>query len=141
MNQPHGTTQSEAGPAPTTLLRRLSRDGLGSRTRPLVGRVNPRRMSARQLADWAAELHADGMMNWAEYGIAGFPAELHPDYDRTVGVLTGERADPDCPRDMIALWEERFNRETRCLGAAAARISRRIVELLRWQAASLSAAA
>lgn len=141
MNQPQGMTQSEASPAPAMLLRRLSREGLGTRARPLVGRVNPRRMSARQMADWAAELHADGMMNWAEYGIAGFPAELHPDYDGTVGVLTGERADPDRPRDMIALWEDRLNRETRCLGAASAYITRRIVELLRWQAASVSAAA
>ncbi|GEM_PF-3348371 len=131
--------QSEASSA--TTLRHMSQTRLGSRSHPTVGRVNPRRMSARQLADWAAELHADGMMNLAEYGIAGFPAELHPDYDSTVGALTGEPADPDCPRDMIIQWEDRYHRETRCLGAVAARISGRIVELLRWQAASLSAAA
>lgn len=133
-------TRWEHAPPAATVLRRLSTESLGGR-RPLAGRVNPRRMSARQMAAWAEELHADGMMNWVEFGMAGFPAELHPDYDRTVGALTGERADPDQPRDMIALWEDRHQREKRCLGPLAARVSGRIVELLRWQAAALTAAA
>lgn len=128
---------SQPQPTPSAVpLRRLEQ-----RTAPIAGRVNPRRMSPRQLADWAAELHADGMLTRAEFAVAGFPAELHPDYDRIVGTLTGERGEPDRPRDMIALWEDRHRREVRCLGPAAARSSGRIVELLRWQASGLAAAA
>lgn len=141
MDQLHSTTRPAVSLPPAMVLRRLSQEALGARTRPLAGRIDPRRMTARELADWAAELHADGMMSWPEYALAGFPAELHPDYDSTVGALTGERAEPDRPRDMIALWEERHNREKRCVGPVAARISGRVVELLRWQAASLAAAA
>jgi hypothetical protein len=140
MNHSSGQAQPANTPPTAMVLRRLSKESLGVR-RPLAGRINPRRMTARQMAEWAAELHADGMMNWAEYAMAGFPAELHPDYNDTVGALTGERADPDQPRDMIALWEDRYQREKRCLGPMAAQVSGRIVELLRWQAASLNIAA
>lgn len=126
---------------PAVLLRRWSQESLGLRGRPLADTVNPRQMTVRELARWAAELHADGMMSWAEYMVAGFPAEFHPDYDRTVGALTGEPADLDRPRDMIAWWEDRYAREKRCLGALAAHLTGRIVELLRWQANSQHAAA
>ena len=51
-----------------------------------------RRMSPRQMADWAYELYLSGALTWEEYCMAGFPAELHPDYNQTVGALTGVRA-------------------------------------------------
>jgi hypothetical protein len=71
-------------------------------------RVDPRRMSPRQLADWAHEMYLCRELSWNEYCLAGFPAELHPHYNRTVGALTGNLAQPDAPRNMIRVWEERL---------------------------------
>lgn len=31
--------------------------------------------------------------------------ELHPDFNRTIGALTGRRAAPDRERDCLAEWE------------------------------------
>jgi hypothetical protein len=67
-----------------------------------------RQMSPRQLAAWAHEMYLSGAFSWQEYRFAGFHAELHPDYNKTVGVLTGHRAAPDHPRDMIREWEDRL---------------------------------
>jgi hypothetical protein len=71
-------------------------------------RVDPRRMSPRQLANWAHEMYLCRELNWDEYCMAGFPAELHPHYNRTVGALTGNLAQPDAPRNMLRVWEERL---------------------------------
>jgi hypothetical protein len=71
-------------------------------------RVAVRRMSPRQLAAWAHEMYLCGALSWDEYAMAGFPAELHPQYNRTIGALTGQRAQPDAPRDMVKEWEDRL---------------------------------
>ena len=72
-------------------------------------RVDPRNMSPRQLADWAHEMYLCRMLSWEEYCMAGFPPELHPQYNRTIGALTGKLAQPDAPRNMIRVWEERLS--------------------------------
>ncbi|GEM_PF-1415595 len=72
-------------------------------------RIDPRNMSPRQLADWAHEMYLCRMLTWEEYCMAGFPPELHPQYNRTVGALTGKPAQPDAPRNMIRVWEERLS--------------------------------
>jgi hypothetical protein len=76
---------------------------------PPPGRnARARAMSPRQLAEWAHEQYFGGTLTWEEYRVAGFHAELHPDYNATVGALTGQPAMPDRPRDMIREWEERL---------------------------------
>jgi len=72
-------------------------------------RNDPRNMSPRQLADWAHEMYLCRMLTWEEYCMAGFPPELHPQYNRTIGALTGKLAQPDAPRNMIRVWEERLS--------------------------------
>jgi hypothetical protein len=69
--------------------------------------IDPHRMSPRQLADWAHDMYLCRNLAWEEYCMVGFPAELHPQYNKTVGALTGGVAQPDAPRDMIRAWEER----------------------------------
>lgn len=71
-------------------------------------RFNLRHMSPRRFAEIAHELYVEGSLRWEEYQMVGFPSELHPDYDSTIGALTGERAAPDRPRDMLAEIEGRF---------------------------------
>jgi len=54
------------------------------------------------------DLYVAGILPWDEYAMLAFQAELHPDYDKTIGVLTGEKAEPDRPRDFLRIWEERL---------------------------------
>ena len=86
----HDTTPILALPAPRAQVR---------------ARYDLRNVSPRQYAEIAHELYLEGSLRWDEYQWIGFPSELHPDYDTTIGALTGERADPDRPRDMLAAME------------------------------------
>ncbi len=97
---------------------------------------DPRHMSPRQFADWAHELYIEGVLGWHEYRVAGFPSELHPDFAATIGALTGERAEPDRPRDMLLEWERRLSFDRRHNGRDSVEAARsgRILDLLRRQA-------
>jgi len=98
-------------------------------------RAEVRNMSPRQMSAWAHEMYLAGALGWKEYQ-AAIPAELHPNYNRTVGALTGEMAAPDRPRDMVQEWEERlaFFRRHNAWDASEVRCTERIVTLLRRQA-------
>ncbi len=79
--------------------------------RRLIGDIDIRRLSPRQMADTSLDLYVAGVLPWEEYAMLAFQAELHPDYDKTIGALTGEKAAPDRPRDFLDLWEERLRFE------------------------------
>ena len=100
-----------------------------------VGNLSPRRM-----AEMSMDLYMVGVITWEEHAMLAFQPELHPDYDQTVGALTGEKADPDRPRDFVAIWEERLAFERRHNAGNADRIgrSRRIVDVLRQIAAPIN---
>jgi hypothetical protein len=72
-----------------------------------------RHFTPRQMVDVSMDLYVAGMLGWDEYSLLAFQPELHPDYDRTVGALTGRKAEPDRPRDIIAEWEDRLMFEKR----------------------------
>jgi hypothetical protein len=93
-----------------------------------------RNMSPRQMADWAHEMYMAGWLSWDEY-LAAIPTELHPDYNRTVGALTGQYAEPDMPRDMVREWESRLDFVRRHNPKTDVQVKRteRIVSLLRDQ--------
>lgn len=76
--------------------------------RRLIGDVDIRHLSPRQMTETSLDLYVAGILPWEEYAMLAFQAELHPDYDRTIGALTGEPAQPDRPRDFLGLWEERL---------------------------------
>ncbi len=103
---------------------------------PAADGVDPHRMSPRQFAEWAYDVYLEGQMLWQDYRLAGFPSELHPSFEMTIGALTGERAEPDRPRDMLLEWERRHAFERRHHGrdSAVAERCARIVALLRWEA-------
>ena len=79
------------------------------------------------------DLYMVGVITWEEHAMLAFQPELHPDYDQTVGALTGEKADPDRPRDYVAIWEARlaFERKHNAGDANLVERSRRIVNVLR----------
>lgn len=90
-----------------------------------------RAMSPRDFADFAHELYLAGRLEWTEYRMVGFPSELDPRWDATIGALTGEKAAPDRPRDMLAEWERRveFMRRFQA-GDPATGIAERVLALL-----------
>lgn len=75
--------------------------------------ANVRSMTPREMADVSMDLYAAGALSWEEYAMLAFQPELHPDYERTVGALLGEKAEPDKRRDFIAEWERRLSFEKR----------------------------
>jgi len=73
-----------------------------------------------------------GVLAYEDYELLAFQPELHPDYNMTVGALTGEPACPDLARDYVSMWEERLNFERRYnpQNTALVRKNERIVNLL-----------
>jgi len=74
-------------------------------------RINVRRATPREMSALSMDLYVAGVLGYEEYAMLGFQAELHPDYARTVGALTGVKAQPDRSRDYVELWERRLDFE------------------------------
>ena len=72
-----------------------------------------RDLTPRQMAEVSLELYAAGVLAYEDYELLAFQPELHPDYNVTIGALTGEPAGPDRARDFVTQWEERLNFERR----------------------------
>ncbi|MDO8608048.1 MAG: hypothetical protein Q7R40_16050 [Phaeospirillum sp.] len=72
-----------------------------------------RAISPRDFADATHELYMDGTLSWEEFKMVGFPSELDPRFDETIGALIGEKANPDQPKDMLGQWEQRVDFEKR----------------------------
>lgn len=100
---------------------------------PITPNLDVRDLTPRQMAEMSMDLYMVGVITWEEHFMLAFQPELHPDYDQTVGALTGEKADPDRPRDYVAIWEERLAFERKHNAGDDDRVgrSRRIVNLLR----------
>ncbi|MCK5166311.1 MAG: hypothetical protein KAQ66_03300, partial [Rhodospirillaceae bacterium] len=65
----------------------------------ILENINSRNMSPREATKLGFDLYAAGILKWDEYSDLSFQAELHPEFARTIGALTGERAMPDAKRD------------------------------------------
>lgn len=75
--------------------------------------VNARAISPRAIHALSEDLYAGGVLTWDEHAELSFQAELHPDFERTIGALTGEKPRPDHPRDFVKEWESRLDFERR----------------------------
>ena len=95
--------------------------------------IDVRNLAPRRAAELGMDLHMAGVLPWEEYAMLAFQPELHPDYDRTVGALIGEKAQPGRPRDFVAMWEERLAFERKYNAGDAKLIARtaRILTVLR----------
>ena len=105
------TTQPAAIAAPADSSTALP--ALPPPTAPQSGRYDMRNISPRDFADATHELYMDGTLSWDEFKMVGFPSELDPRYDETIGALIGEKANPDQPKDMLSQWEQRVDFEKR----------------------------
>ncbi len=94
---------------------------------------DPRNMTPREMAGRSIELYAAGLMEWDDHLALAFQPELHPDYNRTIGALLGEKAAPDAPRDFVIEWERRLLFELRynAENTEAVGRARRILKALR----------
>jgi len=68
-----------------------------------------RHMTPREMQDYSQNLYAAGVITFEDYEALAFQPELHPDFARTIGALTGEKAQPDRPRDYIRQWNDRVD--------------------------------
>jgi hypothetical protein len=68
-----------------------------------------RHMTPRQMQDYSQNLYAAGVISYDDYAALAFQPELHPDFQKTIGALTGEKAEPDRPRDYIEQWRDRVD--------------------------------
>jgi len=73
-----------------------------------IRRQNLRRLTPREMSELSLDLYVAGLLGYEDYAMLAFQPELHPDYDTTIGTLTGTKAQPDRPRDFIELWEDRL---------------------------------
>ncbi len=78
-----------------------------------IWRNDVRGLTPRQMSALCGELFLATMISCDEYLMMAFQPELHADYDRTIGALIGEKADPDRPRDYLRRWADRLDFEVR----------------------------
>jgi hypothetical protein len=76
--------------------------------KPAIPAMDVRQMSPRKMARLSMDLYVAGIIEWEEHEMLAFQAELHPDYNKSIGALTGESAKPDHPKDFIEEWEDRL---------------------------------
>jgi hypothetical protein len=84
-----------------------------NRLKELSGRYDARAISPRQMVSLSLDLYVGGFLTKDQYKELAFQPELLPSFDRTIGALTGEVADPDRPRDYTEIWRQRLEFEAR----------------------------
>jgi hypothetical protein len=95
----------------------------------ILADINARAMTPRQMQDLSLDLYVNGILAWDEHAELAFQVDLHPDFARTIGALTGEKALPDHPRDFVREWEQRLDFERR-FAPAKSRAKERALHIL-----------
>lgn len=92
-----------------------------------------RHMTPREMLAYSEALYVNGHISFEDYEALAFQPDLHPDFNRTIGALTGEKAAPDRPRDFIRHWQERLSFTQRYYPSNAneVRQAHRILEAIR----------
>lgn len=95
--------------------------------------VHVRHMSPREMLAYSEDLYAAGIISFEDYEVMAFQPDLHPDFARTIGALTGEAPQPDRPRDFIRRWEDRLDyaRRYRPANSQEVRQAHRILSVLK----------
>lgn len=92
--------------------------------KPAVPALDVTQMSPRKMVQMSMDLYIAGLIEWEEHEMMSFQPELHPDYDKTIGALTGEPARPDHPKNFLEEWEGRLTFQRRYNPGKARRIRR-----------------
>ncbi|NQU60928.1 MAG: hypothetical protein HQ512_07335 [Rhodospirillales bacterium] len=99
----------------------------------IIGVFDAHHATPRQVANLSDNLYAAGAISFDDYSELAFQPDLDPEFERTIGALTGEPAEPDRPRDFVSLWDERaaFEKRHKTASPDMAVQSERIAALLR----------
>lgn len=92
--------------------------------KPSVPAMDVRNMSPRKMAQLSMDLYVAGIIEWEEHEMMAFQAELHPDFNKSIGALTGQPAQPDRARDYLEEWGRRLDFQRRYNGDDVRRIRR-----------------
>mgnify|MGYP006876824910 CR=1 FL=1 len=108
-------------------------EAVDAEVQEVLGSRNIRFISPREMAELALDLYVAGFVDWDEYAALAFQAELQPAFNKTIGALTGHKAEPDRPRDYVQIWERRlaFEREHMPNKRGLIESSQHIIEVLR----------
>lgn len=125
-------------PLPNPRRPRIGLPGLGDEFGPgnvdhlseISADYDVRYITPREMVDLSLDLYAIGFLTREQHRALAFQSELMPNFDATIGALTGERADPDRPRDYTAIWRARLAFETQ-YGADHPRIVERTTKILK----------
>ncbi|NQV98669.1 MAG: hypothetical protein HQ483_03135 [Rhodospirillales bacterium] len=93
-----------------------------------------RKISPHEISDFSLDLYAAGIISFEDYSALSQHPELNPSFNRTIGALTNEKAQPQVRRDMVRFWEEKLafaNRHEAFCGSDREQAIR-IVGLLRY---------
>jgi len=117
--------------------KRQSHDVIGeapSAIKQLAVGTDVRSISPRDLSDFSLDLYAAGIISFEDYSALSQHPELHPHYDRTIGALINQKAQPQRKRDMVQYWEEKLEFATRhqALSGSNREQAVRIVAILRY---------
>ena len=77
----------------------------------IAGEYDVGSLTPRQMVNLSFDLYSSGFLSRDQYSELAFQSELMPNFDITIGALTGEKAQPDRPRDYTAVWRERVRFE------------------------------
>lgn len=72
-----------------------------------------RHASPSELTEVSLDLYAMGLLSFEDYSALANHPEINPNYNRTIGALTGEPAAPERKRDLVVEWEEKYQFLTR----------------------------
>ena len=99
----------------------------------IARRYDVRAISPRKMAELSAELYLAGFLTHDQYADLAYQSELMPNYDVTIGALTGTKAAPDRARDYTRVWKAKLQFETKHLtdDPRILERTRKILELLR----------
>lgn len=100
-------------PMPPQSVKGSGRNFIESPLKKMLIGLNARAITPRAMQALSQDLYANGVLTWEEHAELAFQAELHPDYPRTIGALTGEKPFPDLPKDYVKVWEKRLDYERR----------------------------
>ena len=124
-------------PALSPRHKRRSHDVLGTAPSPikqLASGTNVRKISPREMSDFSLDLYAAGIISFEDYTALSEHPELNPHFDKTIGALTNEKAQPETKRDLVRYWEEKLSFARRHVMTNASNVEQatRIVGVMRY---------
>lgn len=79
----------------------------------IAAEYDVRNISPRDMAAMSLSLYESGHISFKTHALLSFQPELHPEYDATLGKISGVPAQPDEKRDFIQVWEKKLESQKR----------------------------